>query len=146
MAADKRTKKLFGGTLSLDEGIKILSRPGPKRVAYIINLSPSWHSGSHWVALWINGKKLEYFCSFGLRPPVGLHKVLTSRDARYKRNKRQIQSLTTDLCGEYCMVYILSKSKRVTFRKFLNFFTKNTKVNDKILSKVWNSLEIGMSI
>ena len=68
LSNDKVTSRNFKGVYASDEikHIQQISFPS----AYVFNLDPSYKSGVHWVAVYIDRKgRPEYFDSFGRPPP-----------------------------------------------------------------------------
>ena len=73
-----------------------------EKSCFIINLSSSNHSGSHFVCLLITpGKVVEYFDSFGTPPfDSNINKALASFKVEVLR--KTIQDITSQFCGLYC--------------------------------------------
>lgn len=127
------TARWYGGTWALDEAVTMLTDFNVRRnVCFIINSCPSNHIGSHWTAVWIGEGRAEHFCSYGLPPPLALHNALGD----YKRNIIQLQSFDSDLCGYYCMLYLLCRCRGVDLEEYVGKFTNNTMVNDMIVARV----------
>src|SRR5690606_35297357 len=64
----------FKGVYSIDEIDKV---PVSNKMAFILNFDPSYKSGSHWVAVFIDtktDKSIEYFDSYGDDPPKRFYK------------------------------------------------------------------------
>ena len=100
--------KLFMGVFPCDlflknvNADKNLLRAGN---SFIINLSSSNHSGSHFVSVSIMpGKVIEYFDSFGI-PSIdsNINRALTS--FKIVAFKKTIQNASSQLCGLYCSKY-----------------------------------------
>ena len=113
---DRRTRDIFRGVYPSDK----LSE-SPVNGLYIVNLDPSHLPGSHWVAIYVRDQFAEYFDSYGLHPFIPnilkfLHPFTLSR------NRVQIQSFHSDICGEYCCLYALSKSLGHSLHYFLKQF------------------------
>ena len=130
--SDCHTHQIFGGTWSVD------SFPKPKALptCYVINTSPSWHPGTHWVAIYKGIDRDEYFCSYGTKPAVGIQRNLRKD---YTSNRYLLQSPTSDLCGQYCILYLLCKCRGYSLRKFSNCFSSNGNFNDQLVSKVYGN-------
>ena len=96
------------------------------------------HMGSHWTAVWIGkDNATEHFCSYGMSAPVALHWAL---GGKYKRSYVQLQNLGSELCGYYCMLYLMCKCRGFSMEEFLNCFTDDQKVNEDIIRLVWNAV------
>lgn len=74
----------------------------------IINLDSSSGPGSHWVAYFKKGDKMEYFDSFGnLKPPSALRKYFKGK---IFYNRMQYQNFNTTNCGRLCLEFLLNKT------------------------------------
>ena len=93
----------------------------PRNGVYIINLDPSNLPGSHWVAVYLRNHLAEYFDSYGLLPFVP-NIINFLKTFTVIHNRVQIQSFRSDICGEYCCLYTVSKSLGQTLHKFLTHF------------------------
>lgn len=110
---------------------------------YVMNLQNSNDGGgSHWTCFKsINGSKIiEYFDAFGFSPPLEVYERAKS-DILY--SERQIQDINSTTCGWFCIAAIISdkgyERPKSHFDKFINMFSNNTNINDKILSKFLTS-------
>ncbi|GFY52008.1 uncharacterized protein TNIN_365711 [Trichonephila inaurata madagascariensis] len=83
-----------------------------KRAAIVVNTDVSTGPGVHWLALFYENGKLEFFDSFG-RPPqyFGLHII------KYLQKYQNVdivsiplQNPCSSVCGPYCIYYILKRS------------------------------------
>lgn len=103
--SDKRTKTHFRGVFPSDKLPK-----NPSIGIYIINLDPSTKPGSHWIAIHIKThKEAEYFDSYAYPPFIqSIINFLNTFSCAY--NSIQLQNFQSDLCGEYCCLYVLHKS------------------------------------
>ena len=122
---------------------------------YIINLENSMDSagnrlgGSHWVALWIDKAVPKhpmgyscYFDPFGIPPPVEIQKLL-NKFIPYDVNRTEIQSITSGICGYYCIYFLwyMSRNPKISpparFKNFINLFNdKNPRKNGGILKEL----------
>ena len=97
-------------------------------------------NGTHWTCMKY-GYPITYYDSFGIAPPIEVMKI-AKREIVY--NTKQIQDENSTACGWFCVACILSDYKdhhadTIThFNRFLNSFSSNTVVNDKILGKMLN--------
>ena len=132
MTSDTACGPIFRGTWSIDKIPKALKFPA----CYVINTSPSWHPGTHWVALYINKKEQEYFCSLGSHPPPQV-KRLFRRKVQLRKTRHRLQGLKSNLCGQYCVLYLLCRCRGYTLKRFLQCFTDYTNLNDTIVNDVF---------
>lgn len=105
----------------------------------IVNLDKRNMIGSHWIAIGLFKHKLEIFDPLGFDvfawPKIScdllyfLHKYSFSR--RVFLSKR-LQSPNSDLCGFYCIYYVLSRQYQ-SFQKLQSVFSSNLFLNDSIV-------------
>ncbi len=132
----------FKGTYPRDMLPKINHLPS----GIVINTDPSNKPGEHWVAMYIDINGVgEYFDSFGLPP---LHKEIVSfLEKNCSRgwlcNTITFQSMFSETCGMYCVLYLSSKFKGMSFNKFTSIFNHRRDLNDRVAEilykeKVWS--------
>lgn len=118
--------ELFGGVFPLD---MIPSYNCNKII--IVNFDPSNETGSHWVSLYYNNIRNEYFDSYGYK---SLKKEITKSLGKcYKFNGEQLQSFNSDVCGHFCVFYTIHKCSNFSLESIINHFTENLKLNDEIV-------------
>jgi hypothetical protein len=98
-------------------------------VAFIVNTHSSSEPGEHWMALYIPSPTnyAEVFDSYGKGPQfwnVSLHSKVKaiSFNSTYITNKRQLQSASSNLCGEYCIAFLTYRMQGKTFESFMKDF------------------------
>jgi hypothetical protein len=116
----------------------------PRNGNYIINLQDADDgNGTHWTAFTIIGNKYAcYFDSFGFMPPTPILNYLSSYKP-YGYSNRQIQDISSDYCGYYCLAFLKTmktstKQPYERFDDFLNKFTNDLKKNDKLVVELLN--------
>ena len=110
LSGDKFTKLSFRGVYAIDEmkSIKSVSYPS----SFVINLDPSYKSGSHWVAVYFDKNGVgEYFDSFARYPPHEVVHFLRSHAKGWQYNRTQVQELYTTTCGQFVVFYIYQESR-----------------------------------
>ena len=110
--------------------------PAKRPLLLVCNTDPHHRPGEHWAVLYIgrNGRG-EYFDSFG-RPPDRLFRLyLDKYCAKWKRNRRQIQSALTRFCGHYCVFYCLFKCLNYDMNTIVSCFSNDTALNDWIVHR-----------
>lgn len=111
------------------------ANPGRSR-GLIINLDESTESGSHWVAIYFDDNgKADYFDSFGL-PPLTLEikKFLSENAPRgWIFNDQCFQSLSSNTCGAYCILFLKLRFKDIPFEQIKLLFCEKTFINDLII-------------
>ena len=102
------TRKIFRGVFAINR------LPTRQPGAYVINLDRHDEPGSHWVVVFDDGKRVEYFDSYGLPPSITSflgHKAVYS--SIYS------QPLYSNACGFYCVYYIIQRSLGITMTDIL---------------------------
>lgn len=125
--------RIFRGVYSRDN----LPTKFKKPAAFVVNTDSKSERGEHWIAIFIDKNRLEYFDPLGFPP---LHKLFLkfirlNSCKRFYYNCKTIQNPESTLCGKYCIAFIKHKSKNGTFKSFISKFSKNTLNNDKKVVK-----------
>jgi len=127
MLQDRR----FGGVINKDDLDRL------DRKCYVANLDSEKGPGTHWVALSnMNPLYCYYFDSFGCPPPEHLLKLMNATHKRVIWNKKVIQSLATDSCGEFCVMFLQLLMKEMTPPEILGRF-HGPKQSESILKKYY---------
>lgn len=95
----------------------------------IINLDDSKNKGSHWVCV----HKNIYFDSYGLPPPLEILKF----KPKIKYNKKQIQAMDSDYCGQYCLYFLWCMQNGMSLNEFKKLFSYDSKNNLRILKELF---------
>ncbi len=81
---------------------------GRKKLGFVFNHDDHDQSGSHWVALFIDGDRAMYFDSQGVRPKKEVVDFLEQRmSVRWTHNKVQLQFKNTE-CGMFSMMFLIT--------------------------------------
>lgn len=138
---DQYASRSFVGVFPADQ-----LPPIQRETAMIVNTDAHDKEGTHWLAMYVQDEDtLEFFDSFGFPPSI--YKPFISQYASQfsyvKWNEISFQSLTSNVCGQYCMYFVLKRckgssmdyivhqlkySKNNDFRMY-NFFRKRYAVN-----------------
>ena len=112
----------FLGVFAADE----LPSHFPWSCGLVVNTDPRSEPGTHWLAIYIDGNGHgEYFDSYGLKPFVPQHLKFLNRLKQWRYNKTKLQSLTSTLCGQYCVLYLDSKFRGYSLNRFLRNMVKH---------------------
>lgn len=138
LSCNNATRSSFKGVYSRDTLPQNLSSLPSLIVA---NTDPSYLRGSHWVAIWISGKKVGYFFdSYGLAPAhhhKNFEDFMKENCTLYTHQRNQLQSQITTTCGEWC-VYFGKVASSHEIEEISNHFTlmfdDNYRNNDDIVS------------
>ena len=109
-----------------------------EKSCFIINLSSSNHSGSHFVCLLVMpGKVVEYFDSFGIPSfDSNINEALTS--FKVKVFTKTIQDISSQFCGLYCVTYLLWRQLGLKKNEYSKLFDleKKTRNDDTVLELI----------
>lgn len=111
-----------------------------RNYAFVTNLSKITDVGSHWIAMYIDKEGNGcYFDSYGFQPKsFQLLDFLKYNCKSVKYNCRQIQQLTSKVCGMYAACFIIHMVKGCEFTDFIRKFSKNCIINDNFIIKNFN--------
>ena len=109
--------------------------------ALVINTDDHTQPGQHWVAIFINSNLVaEYFDSYGLEPLFPeIYHFLYSHCISWTHNPITLQSVNplSQVCGHFCVLFILFRCSNLSFCNFLSLFTRNAEINDSIISLIF---------
>lgn len=132
--------KIFKGVYPRD----LLPAPSDKPCIIIANTDSSYEIGTHWVAFYFTSHGPNYyFDSYGLYPS---QLEFESYLLKYSRNNwmyncKQLQGVTSDVCGHYVSLFTYCMSKGYSIQDFLNLFSTNVEKNDVIVCKIMQSIK-----
>lgn len=131
---------IFKGVFACDRLPVVFSLPA----LFIINLSPSTESGSHWITLHIDEEgSAFYFDSFGMPPSnPDILRFLKLHSKKLAHNKKQLQHLSSIKCGRFASVFVISVLRGNDFKQVLDKFSDNLKVNDIIIEGLYNYFDV----
>lgn len=123
---------------------KILHRP----FYLVVNTATSFEPpGEHWVCMYLPKKSngnIEYFDSFGL-PAINKYFVrfLKNNCKQYNYNPFQVQSNISNLCGEFCVMFLHARCKnRQTLTEFIKQFDREKlQLNDSKVMKMYKEMQ-----
>lgn len=137
-------RKIWTGVYASDQLPNKLFTP----VGLIINTDPSSMKGMHWVAIYINDKgKLFYFDSYGLEPFVkSIQRFICKNVQRsYQYNDLSMQGLNSNVCGQYCILFLYAMMKGKNMKQFQSAFQKHsTSENDKFVRFAFKKITMGL--
>ena len=129
LAMDPNTASVFGGVVAKD-GLpkKIDALP----IAFVCNTDDGDEPGEHWIALYLSSDGLgEYFCSYGLPPRHATFRAFLNKHcSEWTHNSKRLQSPLSNVCGQYCVAYIMLRCKGSPMRTFVNAFHTDLVAND----------------
>jgi hypothetical protein len=93
-----------------------------KNYCFILNTDAAGQPGMHWLAFFydgnVRGRALEYFDSYGMDIDLYPNVAKAINDHRLqhvyiKANVSRLQSLTSTVCGQYCIVFLAWRARHV---------------------------------
>ena len=100
-------------------------------LSFVSNTHPSTKPGEHWVAFYYTSPDtLEFFDSYGLHPSI-----YGFTDTPSHINHKTLQSLDSNVCGQYCIYYLYHRSRGKTMSKILSSFSTDQAWNDKSVAR-----------
>ena len=126
---DRRTRGLLGGVYPCD---LLPRRRRPSQRLFVANTDPHHLPGTHWVAIYFTPEgHCIYFNSYGL-PPFNHHllRFVQRSGPGWTYNTRNLQDMSSNVCGHYCVAFAHHMARGKTLLQFLRLFHNNTRVND----------------
>lgn len=82
---------------------------------HIVNTDISSSPGEHWFVVEIYGRNAFIFDSYGALSPIGSCRDVIRHIARHTSNINMniptLQSLDTNVCGDYCLLYAVARER-----------------------------------
>ena len=119
------TRGLFLNVYAVDQLPKEKIRR--TRWLLVVNCCPASRRGKHWVAMYCENDKLEFFDSFGMPPsmyegvPIFIER---QRPNSIIYNCQQLQSIDTDVCGHYCITYAVWRAQDSSLQDIMHGFIR----------------------
>lgn len=136
---DVIAREHFTGVFASDKLPKITHYP----ISCVINTDPSSLPGQHWIAFYIDNKKMcSFFDSYGKKPSFyGIDQYLKYFSNNIEFNNSQLQGLDSSSCGYYCIYFVILKSRGLTLENITSVFSnKNFRFNDILIEKLIKEL------
>lgn len=129
LSNNKYTRRIFEKVVAADQlplhPVEIKNRNEKK--AYVINEDDSSKPGKHWIAIIISNTTVDIFNSSGesyKRNKYFKNFVnINSRNRKIIEVQKQLQSIYSDLCGEFTCLYLLARSRNIMPRTFYKYFS-----------------------
>lgn len=105
-----------------------------KPIAFVLNTDDHTKPGMHWVAVYVDSMNNGlYFDSYGMPPIISSHFNRIRKNCKqYRWNAVQLQSSMSDVCGQFCLMFLDYMTSGLGFQKFLENFSTDLKKNDDI--------------
>ena len=136
-----RKTENYLGTFAIDElnSLKISLYPS----FLVVNLDLRKNSGTHWIAIALYLNDIFICDSLGTlvlaRFPLELvnfiHLITYNKTLHVTK---QLQSLNSENCEKFCILFVKTMSFTNNFSRFLSNFSQNYSLNDCIISLLYN--------
>ena len=133
---DKYIRPYFLGVYSSDTLPRQVRRPS----CLICNTATSSMPGEHWIAIYFDTYKTEYFCSFGMPPNSRIAAYLRSLDSPVVRSSKTLQSDRTTACGQFTIFFLHLRCCGVPYKTLVKAFANNTLVNSRLSTLFVNGM------
>lgn len=131
--SDEYSQPIFGGTLARDH-FQSQYAWSPSRL-FVINTDPSSMPGEHWLAVFRGDEDTFLFDSYGLNAklfyPEIVSTLVESDNMHPITSGVTLQSLLSDVCGDYCVLFGLALSRGVSFQGFLDYWKESYSANTR---------------
>lgn len=128
----KHLKYIFAGVFPAD---MLPSNPRKKKpCAYIANTHMHNQPGEHWICFYFPAIGYpEYFDSYGLAPQEEFETFLNKS---YLYSTAFVQFPLSSACGQYCLYFILQRSKGYSMANIISSFSTNKLENDAMVNSI----------
>ena len=111
----------------------------------VFNTDNSKKPGTHWVAVYVDRKSCGYyFDSYGMKPHIPDHVMRLRKNCKTLRyNDRQLQSISSDVCGHFCIMFLYFMARNIGFSEFLSLFSSDLHKNDVVVKEFVDELVSG---
>lgn len=131
-------QSLFLGVFACDQLPKTIQK---RPAMLVLNTDPSYMSGRHWVAIYIDKYGVgSFFDSFG-NPPTYSHfpksfAVFLKRNcSAIQYSARQVQDMCTAVCGQHCIFFLYHVDKGLSYEELMRKYSDNLSKNDFMVCK-----------
>lgn len=138
MRSDAHVKTQYIGTFAADT---LPRHVHALPALLIVNNQKNTQEGEHWLAIAIDNKRHGiFFDTYGRAPFVRSHRNFLNRNCtRWTYNTKCLQSIGTDVCGQYCITFLMHQAHGVRLKDFLKtYFTDDTLANDITVSELFD--------
>lgn len=137
LSCDKELSRYIVGVFPANQ---LPSQPIAFPFGFIANTDTSEYPGEHWCAYYATSPKQCYFFdSFGHKPGFYnsyFKEYFESNEFKVQYNTKRLQSDRSKVCGQYCLLFLLSRTRNVSLHDFLKLFSSNSGENDTYVFEV----------
>ena len=133
---DNFTRGLFQGEYPSDQPpLSVLHY----QALFIANVDTSDKPGSHWVGFYFTKEQEgEFLDSYGSPPSKysgTFTTFLNNNSDQWTFNTVTLQSISSKVCGHYCLHFSLYRSRHISMSTIVHRFSKNTSKNDSLVKR-----------
>lgn len=127
----------FGGVFAANELDKLRNN-----AFYVLNTDPLGAKGKHWIVMNVNNNLCEFFDSAGNHPSYyhkSWHNFLLKKSGAYVYNDLPFQKENTQVCGDYCILYVILRNNKVPFAsliRYLEHVNMDESINTQLKSMI----------
>ena len=122
---DPVTSEVFLGVYPRDK----IPNPTSETNCLIVNTANEGTQGQHWVAMYKDGRKYEFFDSYGRK--AFANKFIGNN--LYTYNSTLIQSPISAVCGEYCLYYLHYRTRGYSIDEIVDNLLSHTDTPDVVV-------------
>ena len=97
---------------------------------FVANTDPSNKPGTHWVVFYFSSEHEGEFFETADYYSISLRNFLDKHSIEWDFNKRTLQSIWSDVCGQYCLFYLCQRARGHSLSMILDVFNNSTLSND----------------
>ena len=128
----KKNCAIYRGIYACDQLPHVSVRPS----VIVVNTDPSNRPGRHWICMFFHEDGHgEFFDSFGLPPKLVFERYMNKYCISWTFNKKQMQSLVSRFCGNYCIWYCMMKFSKFTLNELVRVMSRDTGLNDFLVHR-----------
>lgn len=132
-------KKSTLGVFAADQ----LPLPSTFPSGFIANTDNRLKEGRHWCSFYFqNSNTVEYFDSYG-KPLNYFNSYFPKYASQFSTlvvNNKQLQSVNSDVCGMYCLYFLLQRMNGVSFYNVVHSFSDYYECNDSFVYNYISSM------
>ena len=115
-----------------------------KSTLFVANTDTCREKGQHWICIYIGvDRNGEFFDSYGRSPEEPFRSYLNKYCKYWTFNKKQLQSIASNVCGHYCIFYCAYRCREFGLNDIISWFSSDTGLNDALVYNfVCNRLKV----
>lgn len=137
MTEDLYSRDAFVGVFPMDLLPKNQVKQWKRPFCLIVNSAPSSSQGEHWLAVYVDEHGVgELFDSYGHSAEFydqRLETFLKKNCSEHSFNTRELQTLWSDTCGQFCLYHLLFRCRQIPANDIIKQFSRNKVINDHMV-------------